>query len=113
MKRIVAPAFIIALAACGAHTNMRGSVVMKVNDTEAHICLGKGEVHEGSVIELYRNVCTDAKGRPVPARAVVDACKREPAGSGQVTRVLNDHYSIVRFASGTSFQEGDTVEAHR
>ena len=102
---------LVGLAGCAAHTTMRGSVVMKVSDTEAHVCMGKGEVREGEPIRVYRNVCK----APVPNRAwglvFADSCRRERAGNGTVEKVLNEHYSVVRFAPGTTFEEGDTVEA--
>jgi hypothetical protein len=82
---------------------------MKVSDTEAHVCMGKGEVKEGDRVRLYRNVCSAELESSFPT--AVAACHREPEGTGQVAKVLNDHYSVVRFPPGTSMHEGDTVEA--
>lgn len=110
MKILVASALMMTLAACG-HATMRGSVVMKVSDTDANVCLGKGEVHQGSSVKLYRNICSSSPAELAAGPAGI--CKREPTGEGEVTRVINDHYSVVRFPSGTSFHEGDTVETSR
>jgi hypothetical protein len=113
MTRFLAFAFV--LAACSAHTNMRGSVVMKISEQEAHVCLGNGEVHEGSELQLYRNACRDKGGHGTHDGQAIsgETCKRERVATGRITRVLNEHYSVAQFPAGTSFQEGDTVEARR
>lgn len=105
---------IFALASgCAAHSGMRGSVVMKVNDTQAHVCMGVGEVKEGQEVALFQSVC---KKDPLvwgnKMAAVVGSCEKKRVGAGTVEKVLNEHYSVVRFASGVSFQEGDIVETH-
>ena len=107
MKRY-ALIFVALVGGCAAHASMRGSVVMKVSETEAHVCMGKGEVKQGALVHLYHNVCKTPPTSAVPA--IVDSCRREAGGDGSVEKVLNDHYSVVRFQSGTLFQEGDTVE---
>ena len=45
------------LSAC-AHTTMRGSVAMKINDREAHVCMNHNEVKVGDKVTLYRNLCS-------------------------------------------------------
>ena len=92
----------LGLAAGCGHTMMRGSVVMKTSDTEAHVCLGKDEVHVGDHVHLFHNDCSQAS-KPIQ-------CKRVAIGDGEVEQVLNDHYSLVRFPAGTAFAEGDTIE---
>jgi hypothetical protein len=109
MKRILITAALVSLASCAAHTSMRGSVVMKVSDTDAHVCLGDHEVNVGEPVRLYRNICTDkaqTKDAGLPAH-----CRKEAIAKGEVTQLLNEHYSVVRFPAGTNFAEGDTVEA--
>jgi hypothetical protein len=49
-----------------------------------------------------RNVCTQADRRPT--------CKKETVADGRVTELIDEHYSIVTFPSGTTFEEGNTVE---
>ncbi len=71
---------------------------MKVSDTEAHVCLGDGEVKPGDKVTLFRNDCLGKGG-----------CKKVPAGEGVVSRLLNEHYSVVEVTKG-SFQEGTIVE---
>ena len=104
---------LLAAAGCNAHLAMRGSVVMKVSDTDAHICMGRGEVKTGEEVHLYRNVCREGRGPAKVSDATNGSCRKEPAGNGKVTEVLNEHYSVVRFTPGTQFQEGDTVETGR
>jgi len=81
---------------------MRGSVTMKIDPTTAHVCLGNGEVAVNDPVHLYRNVCTQADRRPT--------CKKETIADGRVTELIDEHYSIVTFPSGTTFEEGNTVE---
>ncbi len=88
------------VAACG-HQMMRGSIVMKTTDTDAHVCLGRGEVAVGDRVHLIHNECTGSK----PAQ-----CRRVAVGDGTVVELFDDHYSLVRFPSGTAFAEGDTIE---
>ena len=106
--KLVSVIFAVALAGCAttnSHDTMRGSVVMKINASDAHVCLGQGEVAAGDQVTLFHNVCTTGdKVTPL------ERCHREAVGKGQVVEVLNSHYSVVRFPAGTTFQEGDTVE---
>jgi ketosteroid isomerase-like protein len=83
---------------------MRGSVVAKV-DQEAYVCLGDNAVREGDAVALYRNSCTPAVRGPV--------CQRQIKGEGTVTKVLNEHFSVVTFPASMTFGEGDTVERKR
>lgn len=99
--RALAMSLLVA-AGCG-HTMMRGSVVMKATDTEAHVCLGRGEVAVGDVVDVIHNYCQSA-GTPI------GDCKRQLLGRGVVEQVFDDHYSLVRFPAGLAFEEGDTIE---
>jgi hypothetical protein len=83
------------------HSMMRGSVVMRTTDTDAHVCLGRGEVAVGDHVHLIHNDCAGSK----PTQ-----CHRVPVADGTVLELFDDHYSLVRFPSGTTFAEGDTVE---
>lgn len=93
-----------AVLVTGCSAVHRGVVAMKVNDTEAHVCLNKGEVAVGDTVKLYRNVCTTAS-KPILAK-----CEKREMGSGSVTQILNEHYSVVSVPHGTDFKEGDFVE---
>ena len=98
-----------ALAAASAagcasgHAGMRGSVVMKIDATKAHVCLGRGEVAVNDRVRLYKNECTPRDRRP-------PECKKTPIAEGTVTELLDDHYSVVTFPAGTAFEEGGTIE---
>lgn len=87
----------ITLTSACAHSNMRGSVAMKTAPGEAHVCLGNGEVAVGDKVAIFQNVC---QGK---------TCTKTKVGEGQVTEILNDHYSVVK-ASGVSLEEGYIVE---
>jgi len=87
----------------GSHATMRGSVVMKIDQTKAHVCLGRGEVAVNDRVRLYKNECVQRDRRP-------SQCTKTPLAEGTVTELLDDHYSIVTFPAGTAFEEGSTVE---
>lgn len=87
---------------------MRGSVAMKVNDAEAHVCLGDNEVMAGDKVALYKNDCRSAL---VGAKAAPGgACEKVKLGEGVVSRTLNTHYSVVKVTPGVQFEEGTIVE---
>ncbi|MGE3681008.1 MAG: hypothetical protein AB7G93_04720 [Bdellovibrionales bacterium] len=108
MRTSLTIAALIALSGC-AHGVMRGSVAMKTNDNEAHVCMGKGEVKAGDRVTLFRNVCT-AKGGGTRYGGGGGSCEKRELGMGTVQEVLNEHYSVVKFDSGIQFEEGTFVE---
>ena len=92
-----------AMAGCASgHAAMRGSVIMKIDPTTAHVCLGSGEVAINDPVRLYRNVCRSSGKR--------GSCTKTVITDGKVTELLDEHYSTVTFPVGTTFEEGDTVE---
>lgn len=100
--------FIVAISSllfgC-AHSTMRGSVAMKVSDTEAHVCMDNDEVKPGDKVILFRNKCPGSvRGRNGAI------CQKERLGEGVVTQILNEHYSVVQFDKGVEFGEGSFVE---
>lgn len=107
-RRMLALPFILVAAAttgCATgHTTMRGSVVMKIDSTTAHVCLGKGEVALNDRVRLFKNVCRPSVG------AYRALCTKETVADGTITQLLDDHYSVVTFPAGTTFDEGSTIE---
>ena len=94
---------IVLVSACATgHTAMRGSVVMKVTDTDAHVCLAEGEAHVGDHVRLYKHICNSSGKRTT--------CEKVAVADGEVTGLISEHYSTVRFPAGTTFAEGYTVE---
>jgi len=95
-----------SLGGCCSHATMRGAVVMKIDDHDAHVCLGTGEVVVSDAVNIVRHVC-------LPAKSGVgkdpQSCEPRIIGHAVVVQVLNDHYSLVRITQG-EFQEGDIVE---
>jgi hypothetical protein len=105
LRALALSCFFAAAATTGCatgHTVMRGSVVMKIDPTTAHVCLGNGEVAVNDRVRLYRNVCEPSGRRNV--------CKKAAVADGKVTEVLDEHYSVVTFPAGTTFEEGNTIE---
>ncbi|MFO0890933.1 MAG: hypothetical protein U0790_17540 [Isosphaeraceae bacterium] len=115
MKRrtVFAIAALVAAAGCtpAAH---RGSVAMKINEQEAHVCMGTGEVKAGDRVALFKNECSrpplQAKSNPGVGRPVEAGCRQVKLGEGRVVRTLNEHYSVVEVDPGVTFEEGATVE---
>lgn len=101
--------FVSAFSLTSCMTTMRGSVAMKTSDTEAHVCLGKGEVEPGDRVSLYRNDCPNLAGKKVGE----NACRKVKIGEGTVKEVLNDHYSVITLPPGIEFKEGTIVEKSR
>ncbi len=98
----------LSVSACSTHGLMRGSVATKITDTEAQVCMNKDEVKVGDHLVLYKSVC-EQKDR---GQRVSMTCKKVEAGHGEITQILNDHYSAIKFPEGTKFSEGDVVEKH-
>lgn len=110
-KRILVGSVVViaALSGCASHGVMRGSVAMKLNDTEAHVCMNKDEVSPGDHLILYKNVC---EARDRAKSTPVNVCEKVEIGHGEITKILSEHYSAVKFPEGTKFTEGDIVEKH-
>lgn len=104
-------AMIFLVTACASHSTMRGGVAMKVSEREAHVCLGDGEVKEGDKVEAFYNDCqdriVDGTKNVVPYGV---PCVKKKLGEGVVTKILNEHYSVVEFDEGVKFTEGTFVE---
>ena len=105
LKQIGFFVVLFSLAGC-AHSTMRGSVAMKGDDNEAHVCLGENEVKAGDRVALFKNQCARGGGKV----GALDACHKVKIGEGKVIRTLNEHYSIVKVDPGVDFQEGTIVE---
>lgn len=97
------------LSGCAHHQMMRGSVAMKANNREAHVCLGENEVKVGDRVAAYRNECKQAIDLGERGSRGV-SCKLERIGGGKVVSLLNDHYSTVEFDEGVPFNEGTVVQ---
>lgn len=93
------------LSGC-AHDFMRGTVAMKINDSEAHVCLGNGAVKAGDAVAFYENRCTGAGG----GRGTGRDCELVKIGEGKVLQTLNEHYSVVHANPGVKFVEGTLVQ---
>lgn len=97
-----------------AHQTMRGSVAMKTSESDAHVCLGEGEVKVGDKVTLFRNECTKRPtGAKIVSRPNVETfCEKRELGHGTVQQILNKHYSLVKFDPGVQFEEGTFVEKY-
>jgi len=95
------------LASCaGKHTFMRGSVVMKVNKTQANICMGVNEVKLNDAVVFEKHKCKKLVSK-VDDHEV--ECSKRILGTGTVTKLLNNHYSQVTTNGSFNFHEGTLV----
>ena len=85
---------------------MRGTVAMKVDPDEAHVCLGKDEVKVGDRVALFTQQCEPS----LKEKGGGGKCKKIKVGEGRVTELLNEHYSVIKTEPGVQFQEGTVVE---
>lgn len=108
IQRIIFVGAAMVLMGC-AHGLMRGSVAMKVSDSEAHVCLGDQDVKVGEKVVAYKNQCTKGVGRGDAS----GFCKKLKLGEGTVSKLLNEHYSLVQFETGVAFDEGTIVEVKK
>ena len=90
-----------------AQTAARGTVAMKGTEGTAHVSLGSHEVDRGDTIAFSRNHCEP------PVAKKQTSCSKKTIGTGTVTEVLNDDYSVVRVSPGVAFREGDEVQVKR
>lgn len=95
----------IFISACGPAVH-RGLVVMKIDEEIAHVCVDKNEVQPGDKVVLFRNICSELAPKD-PRRT---SCEKKKLGTGTITELLNKHYAVAKFPSGTGFREGDVVE---
>jgi hypothetical protein len=106
VKKLLISAVIIFASSCASMTH-RGVVAMKVDEQNAHVGMGGGELKVGDHVELFKNVCS------VRGRHSGRVCEKVASGHGEVLEILNEDYSVIRFPAETHFAEGDTVEKHR
>lgn len=103
---------ITVLSSCSTHSMMRGSVAMKTGPHEAHVCLGNNEVKVGDKVRTYANACKSSLGvaGKTERNGPKVACVKEFTGTGVVTDLINEHYSVVKFEDSVNFNEGTIVE---
>lgn len=88
----------------------RAAVVMMLGEAEAHVCMGPGEVRPGDRVLLLENDCRP----PTPESKVITAsCRRRTTGAPTVTRVLNEHDSVIEADPGRTLRAGTIVEEQR
>lgn len=112
LRILAAPAVLmLSFFASGcAHQIMRGSVVMKIDDQTAHVCLGKGEVEVGDRVAVYESRCGRGSGGVYTNAPYPWDCQLVRVGDGRVIETLNDHYSVVRLGPGVAAREGQIIE---
>ena len=92
-----------------AHTH-RATIAMKVNESEAHVGLGSGEVKKGDSIALYKNKCVRPLGGIHQGVHNDPVCEKVKVGEGRIIEVLNAQFSVAQIAPGAEFDEGTVVE---
>lgn len=107
---LITPILVLGCAQASAKAPPnRAAVVMKLGPTEAHVCMGQGEVRPGDRVTLVENDCS----RPTPGSKGAAACRRRKTGEATVIRALSEHYSVIEVDPGSTFREGTIVEKQR
>ncbi len=106
-KVILTVAIATLLGGC-ATTLHRGVVAMKIDAQTAHVGMNRSEVAVGDHVQLYGNKCTGGGRESAGDRS----CTKIAKGHGQVTEILGNDYSVVKFDQGVSFSTGDFIELH-
>ena len=111
-RSFIALAFTTVTACATGHSAMSGSVIMKVSETEAHVCLFDHDASIGTHVQLYRHSCTSQYGKPgTPASSRTPyACEKQAVAVGTISQKMGGHYAMVTFPQGTQYHEGYTVE---
>ena len=129
MKKIFIISMILILSGC-AHTFMRGTVAKKISAKKAVICLGSNDVKVGNIVKFEESVCSHSAGIGNPTvHELADAgsiggytehtgygqsqCELINLGRGKVTRLINDHYSVVETNGDFRFKESTQVQVIR
>jgi hypothetical protein len=115
MSRVGLPVITLALATLSAcatgHSAMSGSVIMKVSDTQAHVCLFEHDAAIGAKVQLYRHSCVGQYATPgVSHSRQPYTCQKQAVAIGTVAQKMGDHYALVTFPEGTKYEEGYTIE---
>jgi hypothetical protein len=87
-----------------AHPMPHGTIAMKISDEVGHAALH--DVSRGDKVALMMNECEQG----VSPTGGEDRCKEKTLAEGVVSRVINNHYSEVRFPAGTKLAEGQMIE---
>ena len=66
------------------------------------------------MIKLYffNSVCKSGGGVDRDSSPTSGICQKVKIGEGVVTKILNDHYSLVKTNSKIAISEGDIVEKY-
>ena len=108
MKNICLAVLLLGVIGCASnkHTSMRGTVALKAGESKAFVCLGEDTVKLGDEIIFYSNKCTNYG---IGEYSDIQ-CEMNKIGSGNVSKLLNNHYSEVKTNGSFKFEEGTLVE---
>jgi len=122
MNKILLLSTLIFLSSC-AHSFMRGTVAKKISPKKAIVCLGENDVKIGDFIKFEQSECSSGGtnnitmhelatlgGSPVHTGYGQAQCELIYLGRGQVIKLINSHYSIVKIDSDFEFSESTQVE---
>ncbi len=99
---------LLGASGCAHSAHSRGSVVVKHSDEEGDVCLGSGEVATGDKVSLFKSECK--RGTHIRRTGNGMRCTKVKVGDGEISQVLDEHYSSVRVNSGVPFDVGTIVE---
>ncbi len=91
------------ITGCSSHS-ARGTVEMQINSQEAHVRFDEHELKVGDRVAAFRNDCQDGLAPAMNSYGV--RCYEKQISAGTVTRLLNGHYSVVKFDERIKAAEG-------
>lgn len=106
MKNVSLLLLVTALVTGCAPATRRGVVALPMGDEKAQVCLGRGEAAVGDKVALYRNKC-ESWPSDVPNSRL---CEKRRIGAGEITEIVNEHFSVARLSASIPVKEGDVVE---
>ena len=122
MSKVLFLITLFFLSSC-AHTFMRGTVAKKISSEKAIVCLGENEIKVGDIIKFERSECRWAQsnnitmhesstlgGTPDYTGYGGSQCELIYLGRGEIIKLINDHYSVVKINGVFQFNESTQVE---
>ncbi len=112
MKKAMMAVLILAMATslygCAHGGHVGGSVVMKHNDQEAHICIDGEKVKVGEKVALFSTSCQKTGA----GRTQRTVCTKRNLGEAEVTEIIDKHFATIKASEGVVLREGLIVERH-
>ena len=95
----------VSVSCATRHESMKGSVALKIDETKGIACLALDSVKVGDSIAFYKTECIKES-----AKEGISNCSMLKIGNGEITKLVNDHYSEFKVTNDVKFEEGSLIE---